>query len=864
MTAPHQTDIADADTRPSHPGGHTPPASRTGGRLSRLLARVALLSSSTRAVRDELAASPPQLSGELEQPATVPQRLPVIPGVVDLEPRARGGMGIIYRGRDEALGRPLAVKVMWPSHTGSETACKRAKREALLLALVSHPNVVTVHAAGETDGSPYIVMEWVDGPSLQQRIGLDRPTPQQAARIVRDLASAVAAIHNVGVIHRDIKPDNVLLAGCDAADWSVCKPKLADFGLARPAERPREITQHTTALGTPAYMAPEQTGMAEDLGPIGPAVDIHGLGALAFALLTGTAPYAADSTIASLHRAADGDIRMPPAFHRLPRSLRAILETCLQRRPEDRYPSATAVAEDLNRFLSGRPVHARPLSPATRLARTACRKPVGSVAIALAVVIFIWAAGSLARNATPPAPALNHAAPAAGPASVATGSLNLLTGERIEKIVLQSSPDDQEHVAYLRDVREEFANWPLGEDPAEGLRQRLNGLRRVAGLFFDISHFDDALQCHEESLAVLDALAIHEPDAIEVLRQRLRSLQYQRSCLYHLGRHDEAVASAETAIGLLRAAPADMPNRERELNEQVMALGGFLQELGRFDEAASTMDMALAGFDRLRAADPENPDLVMRQSHGLYVAQLCAHRSNHPDRCRQLVTRLVEEIGGFLKTHPVDSLPQATGSLLTKNVGLGLSQLARLAAAEGRLEEAVGHALAQRALCQTFLETLPSDAIDPVHKELIDAGLHVATLLLQAGREEEAAAAVEQAETTARFLYDSRPRVFDNAYLIGWVSWMRGDIARRRGDAKAAAAQYEQTIAVLTPWTAQPACRDLAESIITSAKEALATLSASVTTSEIPVGAAEPGQPLGVAAAELPEEARVDQKLTKR
>jgi serine/threonine protein kinase len=189
-----------------------------------------------------------------------------------------------------AQGRAVAVKVMWPSTATSERSRERAKREAQVLARISHANVVTVYAAGDVEESPYLVMEWMDGESLQQRIAHGLPSPRQAARIVRDLAAAVAIVHDAGVIHRDIKPDNVLLAGPAADDWERCVPKLADFGLARPTDMADGITQDATALGTPAFMSPEQTGLAEHLGPIGPSVDIHGLGGLLFALATGMPP----------------------------------------------------------------------------------------------------------------------------------------------------------------------------------------------------------------------------------------------------------------------------------------------------------------------------------------------------------------------------------------------------------------------------------------------------------------------------------------------------------------------------------------------------------------------------------------------
>ncbi len=155
---------------------------------------------------------------------------------------------------------------------------------------------------------------------------------------------------------------------------------------------------------------------------------------------------------------------------------------------------------------------------------------------------------------------------------------------------------------------------------------------------------------------------------------------------------------------------------------------------------------------------------------------------------------------------------------MTKNVGLGFAQLARLAASDGHVDEAIGHAVAQQELCQAYVDTLPADVIDPVHKDLVDAGLHVATLMMQAGQTSQAEAALEQAERTARFLYETQPGVFDNAYLISWVHWMHGEIARSQGTVGTALAHYREIVTLLEPWKEKPACREMATVLISNAE----------------------------------------------
>ncbi|MFM7250683.1 MAG: protein kinase domain-containing protein [Planctomycetaceae bacterium] len=234
-------------------------------------------------------------------PAPSRQRRPIespcIPGLVDLVEVGRGGMGAVFRARDERLGRTVAVKVLAGSAAISADGHRQADREARLLTRITHPNIVRILFVTESGGAPAIVMEWIDGPTLEER-GRDAALPPRAAgAIVADLARAVAAVHACGIVHRDISPANVLLA----AGEEQPVPKLIDFGLARPdAEGPGAPSRTEVAIGTPPFMAPEQTGLDAALGAIGPATDIHGLGALLYWLLSGHAPHEAATEAAAL------------------------------------------------------------------------------------------------------------------------------------------------------------------------------------------------------------------------------------------------------------------------------------------------------------------------------------------------------------------------------------------------------------------------------------------------------------------------------------------------------------------------------------------------------------------------------------
>ncbi|MCA8922697.1 MAG: protein kinase, partial [Planctomycetes bacterium] len=257
----------------------------------------------------------------------------------------RGGMGVVYRGFDEALGRPVAIKLM--THLPAPEDWERFRREARLTASVRHPHVVGVHGAGRTaEGQPYLVLELVEGGSLHDELkahgALD---PARAARVARDLADGLDAAHRRRVLHRDLKPHNVLL---DADGRAL----LADFGLGRGVTAQGSVTQEGEILGTPAFMSPEQALAEHDR--IGPATDVYGLGATLYAMLTGVPPHDGTTLIELL--AAVVGATPAPVRERNPRvdpALEAICMRCLEHDPGRRFPSAAALRDALDDYRLG-------------------------------------------------------------------------------------------------------------------------------------------------------------------------------------------------------------------------------------------------------------------------------------------------------------------------------------------------------------------------------------------------------------------------------------------------------------------------------------------------------------------------------
>jgi serine/threonine protein kinase len=291
---------------------------------------------------------------------------PAIPGYEILAELGRGGMGVVYRARQVSMNRFVALKMLRDGALASRQQRDRFRIEAEAAARMRHPNLVQIYDVGEHGGRPYFAMELVEGGSLDKHIGGRAQPAPQAAELVRTLALAVQHAHERKIVHRDLKPANILLP-------SPAIPKITDFGLAKRLDSDSTAwTQDGAVLGTANYMAPEQAaGRVRDIGP---AVDVYALGGILYELLTGRPPFAGDSWEQTVQQVLH-DEPTPPARLRseVPRDLETVCLKCLEKEPNRRYASAAELAEDLGRFLEGRPVIAVPLGARERLARLAER-----------------------------------------------------------------------------------------------------------------------------------------------------------------------------------------------------------------------------------------------------------------------------------------------------------------------------------------------------------------------------------------------------------------------------------------------------------------------------------------------------------
>ena len=291
---------------------------------------------------------------------------------------ARGGMGIVYRAKQRAPSRIVALKMILPAHLNSPGAVNRFRAEAEAAASLDHEGILPIYAVGEHDGAPFYSMKFAEGGTLSTKIDNYRDKPRQVAALIAKLARAVAFAHEHGILHRDLKPGNVLFD-------SAGKPYVSDFGLAKWLQRECDLTQTLAILGTPYYMAPEQ---ATDSRGVTASADVYSLGAILYHLLTGRPPFAGDTPMELLHR-AETESPKPPRLtnQHVPRDLETICLKCLAKEPATRYASAAALAEDLERWLKHQPIQAKRSGFVTQGRKWVRRNPTTAVLAALLIAL---------------------------------------------------------------------------------------------------------------------------------------------------------------------------------------------------------------------------------------------------------------------------------------------------------------------------------------------------------------------------------------------------------------------------------------------------------------------------------------------
>jgi serine/threonine protein kinase/cytochrome c-type biogenesis protein CcmH/NrfG len=296
-----------------------------------------------------------------------------------LEEIGRGGQGVVYRAHQESLNRTVALKVIGLGPWTSEAHLKRFRREAEAAAHLEHPCIVPIYEVGERDGQCYFSMKFVEGGQLDEVVKRTPLSIRQSAELIAKLARAVYYAHEHGILHRDIKPGNILL---DAKG----EPHLTDFGLARLLETESTVTRTQEIMGTPSYMAPEQA--AGETTKVSRGTDVYGLGAVLYQLLTGHPPFAGGTSYETIRLVLDTEPRQPRLWNRqIDSELSTICLKCLEKDPKRRYSSALALAEDLEHWLKHEPIRAHRTGIFSRGRKWVRRKPAIAALIAALVAL---------------------------------------------------------------------------------------------------------------------------------------------------------------------------------------------------------------------------------------------------------------------------------------------------------------------------------------------------------------------------------------------------------------------------------------------------------------------------------------------
>ncbi|HEV2970431.1 MAG TPA: protein kinase [Pirellulales bacterium] len=491
----------------------------------------------------------------------------------------RGGMGVVYKVRQRSLGRIVALKTVMTGTDSDAELLTRFHAEARAVAALQHPNIVQIHEVGQWNGRPYLLLEFMPGGSLADTLRSDPLPAREAARIVEILARAIHFAHGRGIVHRDLKPANVLLS-------EEGTPKITDFGLAKQLQVPGQ-TQTGAILGTPSYMAPEQAGGV--MKTVGPPCDVYSLGAILYELVTCRPPFRGQDAVATILQVlADDPISPRLMFPSIPRDLETIILKCLEKSPRRRYESAAALADDLARFLDGRPIVARPSRPWQRVAKWARRRPsvaalVGVVILATVAIISFgaWKNAQLSESFERTDRARQRAEANFSKALIASETRLNRAGEDY-RLQLQDELD------FYRDIYSQEGN-----DPEVRFEKAL--ARKQAGnIWIKLHRFDEARSCLETSLQLLNQLVAEAPDSLKYGRELAAAHASNGNLEEAAGNEEVSEAEFRKSLDLFKQLGQKAPDDALLRSAQ----GNLWNNLALLESRQKRFDEAEASFRR--------------------------------------------------------------------------------------------------------------------------------------------------------------------------------------------------------------------------------------------------------------------------
>ncbi len=582
--------------------------------------------------------------------------VPAVAGYDGLELVGRGGMGKVYRAHHITLGRIVALKVL--AHEPDERMLARFAEEARAVARLHHPNICPLFETGTVEGRPWFAQEFLDGGSLAQKLGGVPQDPHVAAGLVETIAHAVQYSHENGILHRDLKPGNILLAG----DGTL---KVTDFGLAKVLAAPGTdstqeagggLTRTGEIVGTPGYMPPEQaSGVVTGLGP---ATDVYALGAILYEALTGRPPFQAPDALQTLLMVLAMDPVSPRVLQpKVPRDLETICLKCLEKAPKRRYATARELAEDLGRFREGRPILARPVGFFERTAKWAKRNKSEAALVALSFLLglAIIGFGVLQTLSAMRQRQANRDLASAKTSLEETnaeleGAKKNLEATNANLLAAKSESDQSYSLAVeaLHGILERFSYGLFGVPLAEGVMQGLMGDsvqlyqkltdlrpadRKLASQFASVlllksslersySKFDDAAKSRARAETYLDSRLLRDPEDEDLLLVRVRLGIATVSALEAVAKVPELLAARKKSVDDIVRFCDRFPNNDESYGLRVQrhwseaVLARDLQDPPRQLEHQKKAVEAARLYYKAR---PENPSAFISLHTSLYL-----------------------------------------------------------------------------------------------------------------------------------------------------------------------------------------------------------------------------------------------------
>ena len=743
-----------------------------------------------------------------------------IPGYEILGELGRGGMGVVYKARQLGLNRLVAIKMILSGDYADSGDLARFRLEAEAVAKLQHPNIVQVYAIDEAGGKPYFCLEFVNGGPLQRQLGGNPQPPRQAARMVEQLADAMAYAHQNHIVHRDLKPANVLLTETGV-------PKVADFGLAKRLDgEASHQTQSGSILGTPSYMAPEQAhGRTRDVGPGG---DIYSLGAMLYEMLVGRPPFKGQTVLDTLEMVRSQEPIAPSRMQpKIPRDLETICLKCLQKDPKNRYHTAGALAEDLRRFQAHEPIFARPIPTWERAWKWARRRPLAAALVAVSVLFALsLAVGGVAFGAYQRSQVLKEKK-----LTDAANNQRQLAEKNFDRARLavdeMLTSVGQQRLAYeprmeklRRDLLTKALHFQQGflqekSDDPEIRDETGRAYARAGDIQEMLGDHEAAEKAYDDGQAILSELSTQFPANDQYQRDLATCLNNMGQLLKNAGRTPEAEQAFRQVLDLRRKLADEKGDAQDRLELANVSdnLGGLLLGQGRYAEAETLLRQSLGILEALAngSTDPMYQENLARGRNNL---GLLLSATGRPDEAEKSFRQALDVLQALAKQHP--SAPDYRQELAVSYNHLGnLWRDTNPAKSEAFYRQSL-------ALRDRLVADFPTT---PVYRQEQAASYHSLGFVLQAaGRHDEAEKAYTQALDIEEKLANDYPSVPDCSFELAGSYNNRGILLQTAHRLPEAEETYDKALKLLEKLVAKHPATPAYEQELASVKQNLGVL----------------------------------------